>query len=88
MQLCPQFCRRIVATCSAWYAMSASLHSPGTTMMGETPPSSAVIGFFSGNLLGRPVRLAELGHLLYSLEDVENYHIFSPITKFDSLSLH
>ena len=37
-----------------------------------------MIGFFGGNLLGRPVRLAELGHLLYSVEDVENYHILSP----------
>ena len=27
MQLWPLFCRRIVATCSAWYARSASLHS-------------------------------------------------------------
>ena len=26
---------------------SASLHSPGTMMIGETPPSSAVIGFSS-----------------------------------------
>lgn len=43
----------------------------------------AVIGFFGGNLLGRPVRLAELGHLLYSLEDVENYHILSPVEDVD-----
>jgi hypothetical protein len=28
-------------------------HRPGTTMIGETPPSSAVIGFFSSGLPSR-----------------------------------
>jgi len=33
----------------------------------------AVTDFFSGRLLGRAVRLAELGNRLYALEGVENY---------------
>jgi hypothetical protein len=44
MQLWPLLCRRIVTTCSAWKRRSARDHSPGTMMIGETPPSSAVIG--------------------------------------------
>lgn len=39
--------------CSAWNLRSASVHSPGTTMMGETPPSSAVMGFFSSGRFSR-----------------------------------
>ena len=35
-------------------------------------------GWFNGGLLGRPVRMAELGHLIYSVEGVENYHLLSP----------
>ena len=38
----------------------------------------AVIGFFSGRLLGEAVRLADLGNRLYGLEGVENYHILAP----------
>ncbi|MCI8398546.1 MAG: baseplate J/gp47 family protein [Oscillibacter sp.] len=38
----------------------------------------AVTDFFSGRLLGRPVRLAELGSRLFALEDVENYRFTSP----------
>ena len=34
--------------------------------------------FFSGRLLGKPVRLAELGSRIYALEGVENYRFFSP----------
>lgn len=44
----------------------------------------AVAGFFGGSLLGRPVRLAELGHLLYGLEGVENYHILTPKADVES----
>ena len=37
-----------------------------------------VTAFFTGRLLGRPVRLAELGSKIYGLEDVENYRFSSP----------
>ncbi len=33
---------------------------------------------FTGRMLGRPVRLAELGSRLYALEGVENYHFTAP----------
>lgn len=38
----------------------------------------ALGAFFSGSLLGRGVKLAQLGDLLYHLEGVENYRISSP----------
>ena len=44
----------------------------------KTAAEQAVIGYFGGGLLGRPVCLAELGNLLYGLEEVENYRILSP----------
>lgn len=34
--------------------------------------------FFTGRLLGRPVRLAELGSRIYALEGVENYRFSAP----------
>ena len=55
MQLWPLFCSRIVATCSAWKRRSARDHSPGTMMIGETPPSSAVIGTDSPGTIARNV---------------------------------
>lgn len=36
--------------------------------------------WFSGERLGKPLLLAELGHLIYSLDGVENYSIVSPST--------
>lgn len=39
---------------------------------------AAVRGYFTGKLLGLPVRLAELGSLVYGVEGVENYHILAP----------
>ena len=53
MQLWPEFCSLIVTTCSAWNARSASLQRPGTTMIGDTPPSSAVIGVASSGRFSR-----------------------------------
>lgn len=38
-----------------------------------------IISFFNGRLLGRPVRLAELGNRMFSVEGVENYHILEPV---------
>lgn len=38
----------------------------------------AIANLFTGQLLGRPVRLAELGSRLYALEGVENYRFSSP----------
>lgn len=38
----------------------------------------AIADFFSGRLLGRPVRLADLGNRLYSLDGVENYRFTAP----------
>ena len=43
-----------------------------------TAAEQAVADFFSGRLLGRPVRLADLGNRIYALEDVENYRITAP----------
>lgn len=37
-----------------------------------------ITNFFTGRLLGRPVRLAELGSRLYALEGLENYRISAP----------
>lgn len=39
---------------------------------------AAVSGFFSGELLGKAVRLAELGDRIYQVEGVENYHLLAP----------
>ncbi len=39
----------------------------------------AVLAFFTGRLLGEPVRLAELGSRIYGVEGVENYHLLSPV---------
>lgn len=38
----------------------------------------AIANFFTGQILGRPVRLAELGSRLYALEGVENYRFSTP----------
>ncbi|MEG1593895.1 MAG: baseplate J/gp47 family protein, partial [Oscillibacter sp.] len=38
----------------------------------------ALGGFFTGRLLGCPLRLAELGRTIFAVEGVENYHILSP----------
>ena len=38
----------------------------------------ALAAFFGGRLLGRAVRLAELGNRLYALEGVENYRFTAP----------
>ena len=37
-----------------------------------------VAAFFTGRLLGCPVRLAELGNRIYDLEGVENYRFSAP----------
>lgn len=44
----------------------------------RTAAEAALAGRFTGKLLGRPVRLAELGSILYGVEGVVNYHILSP----------
>ena len=38
----------------------------------------AVRNYFTGELLGKGVTLAELGHLLYGLDSVANYHLLEP----------
>jgi len=38
----------------------------------------SITTFFTGRLLGQPVRLAELGSRLYALEGVENYRFTAP----------
>ncbi len=52
----------------------------------ETAVREAVIGFFNGRLLGKPVRLAELGHLIYGTEGVENYRILTPAADLEGSS--
>lgn len=44
----------------------------------KTAVEAAVSGFFSGELLGKAVRLAELGNRIYQMEGVENYHLLAP----------
>ena len=44
----------------------------------EDAADAALRAHFTGDLLGRGVTLAELGHLLYSLDSVANYHFTSP----------
>ena len=43
-----------------------------------TAARQAMTDFFSGRLLGRAVRLADLGNRLYGLEGVENYRFTAP----------
>ena len=47
VQLNPALLETIVATLSAWYATSAALHGPGTTITGVMFPSSALKGLWS-----------------------------------------
>lgn len=49
----------------------------------KTQAQQTILSFFSGRLLGMPVRLAELGDRLYHLEGVENYRIVSPAADVD-----
>lgn len=44
----------------------------------KTAVEAAIAGWFTGKLLGKPVRLAELGRLVFAVEGVENYHILAP----------
>ena len=46
-QLCPALLSLLVTRCSAWNCRSASVQSPPTTIIGETPPSSDVMGLVS-----------------------------------------
>ena len=46
----------------------------------KTAAEGTLRNFFTGELLGRGVTLAELGHRLYSLAEVANYRIVSPGT--------
>ena len=39
---------------------------------------AAIRAHFTGDLLGQSVTLAQLGHMLYALDEVENYHFTSP----------
>ena len=39
---------------------------------------AAIRAHFTGSLLGKGVTLAELGHMLYELDSVANYHILAP----------
>lgn len=39
---------------------------------------AAIRSHFTGDLLGQSVTLAQLGHMLYALDEVENYHFTSP----------
>ena len=53
--------------------------SPGSReIAAEAAVEAAVSGFFSGELLGKAVRLAELGDRIYQVEGVENYHLLAP----------
>lgn len=45
----------------------------------------ALAGFFDGRLLGEPVTLAGLGHLLYSLDSVANYRFTAPAADVEAL---
>ena len=44
----------------------------------RTAAEQTLRNFFTGELLGRGMTLAELGHRLYSLAEVDNYKILSP----------
>lgn len=50
----------------------------------KTAAEQTLTAFFSGRLLGRPVRLAELGNRLYSLAEVENYRITAPVQDLEA----
>lgn len=53
--------------------------APGTdyaAVAGEV--EQAVTAWFNGGLLGKPVRMADLGRLIYNVSGVENYHLLSP----------
>lgn len=44
----------------------------------KTRVEQSITTFFTGRLLGQPVRLAELGSRIYALEGVENYRFTAP----------
>ena len=46
----------------------------------------ALQNYFTGQLLGKGVTLAELGNLLYRLESVENYHLLAPAADLSGVS--
>lgn len=52
----------------------------------RTAVEAAVGGLFTGRLLGKPVRLAELGNQIYSVPGVENYHLLAPTEDLEARS--
>ena len=44
----------------------------------KTAAEQSITSLFSGKLLGKAVRLAEIGNLVYDTQGVENYRILSP----------
>ena len=55
----------------------AARENPGFTHV-KAAVEAAIAAFFSGRQLGRALRLAELGHCIYQVEGVENYHLLTP----------
>ena len=55
----------------------AARENPGFTHV-KAAVETAIAAFFSGRQLGRALRLAELGHCIYQVEGVENYHLLTP----------
>ncbi|MDY3985138.1 baseplate J/gp47 family protein [Dysosmobacter sp.] len=51
--------------------------NPGFTQV-KAAVETAIATFFDGKLLGRALRLAELGDRIYRVEGVENYHLLAP----------
>ena len=44
----------------------------------KTAAEESITSLFSGKLLGKAVRLAEIGNLVYDTPGIENYRILSP----------
>ncbi len=71
---------RVLAPTAATVNVSASLKPAAgyTFAQARTAADQAVRGAFTGELLGKGLTLAALGHLLYGLDEVENYHLHAP----------
>ncbi len=73
--------KALAPTASAVNLSVSVLPRTGTSFAAVREAVEHVItSFFNGRLLGKPIRLAELGNLIYSVDGVDNYQILTPKT--------
>jgi uncharacterized phage protein gp47/JayE len=59
-------------------AVELAVSDSGDASQVTAAVESVIAGYFTGSRLGKGVILAELGHRIYGVEGVENYHILAP----------